>query len=457
MLLTMHLLRCHAALSLLLPLLLASVVVVLVEASTAAFLSRNLRSSLTEASKRQVRDADTILLKRSFSLSFGLLVRGGHADNDKSTQMESVAETKVDNEPTAEDYNNEEIASCSERHQSAWEEEIKRTQSFYLAESENRSKSSQDKVNIEDVRAYGSSQTITPTSTGGDNELGSADMREEIVEAFDTETCDEDIGSTEVDAQVGSEQQSTEAKPVANVVEEEILDKEVVDEEQSTIVEEETSADNEESASSSNFLVREIEEEIEVVVNDVADRTGEETFAEISNTDILEEENEEKVDTEKEYTVASADEDAGASVDVKDNGFDKIDENILSEEEVVDDNGESRASDFAEYTTEIATDVNEDNTPLLQKVNDLLQVLLLRGRSIHRKVSKVVTIVSQNKPQIAAVAFAALVSVVLAIQVGASDDAQVAMQEEIETLQLPDDFDLIGEDESHVEESDEDN
>ena len=75
--------------------------------------------------------------------------------------------------------------------------------------------------------------------------------------------------------------------------------------------------------------------------------------------------------------------------------------------------------------------------------------------SIHRKVSKVVTIVSQDKPQIAAVAFAALVSVVLAIQVGASDDAQV--EEEIETLKLPDDFDLIDEDESHVEESDEDN
>lgn len=402
----MHLLRCHAALLLLLPLLLASVVAVLAEASTTKFLPRNLRS-LPEASTRQVRDANTILLKRSFSLPFGLLVRGGHADNDKSTQMESVAETKVDNEPTAEDYNNEETTS-SERHQSAWEEEIKRTQSFYLAESEKKSKSNQDKVSVEDVRAYGSSQTITPTSTGGDNELGS---------------------------------------------------EEVVDEEQSTFVEEETSADNEESASSSNFSVREIEEEIEVVVNDVADRTGEETFAEISNTDILEEEHEEKVAAEEQYTVASADDDAGANEDFKgDNTIDKIDENILSEEEVVDDNGESRASDFAEYTTEIATDVNEDNTPLLRKVNDLLQVVLLRGRmSIHRKVSKVVTIVSQNKPQIAAVAFAALVSVVLAIQVGASDDSQVAMQEEIETLQLPDDFGLIEEDESHVEESDEDN
>ena len=92
----MHLLRCHAALSLLLPLLLASVVVVLVEASTAAFLSRNPRSSLTEASTRQVRDADAILLKRSASLSFGLLVRGGHADNDESTQMKSDEDTKVD-------------------------------------------------------------------------------------------------------------------------------------------------------------------------------------------------------------------------------------------------------------------------------------------------------------------------------------------------------------------------
>ena len=174
------------------------------------------------------------------------------------------------------------------------------------------------------------------------------------------------------------------------------------------------------------------------------------------NTDILDEENEEKVDAEEQYTVASADDDAGASVDVKDNDVEKIDEDALSEEEVVDDNGESRVSDFVEYTTDIATDMNEDNTPLLRKVNDLLQVLLLRGRmSIHRKVSKVVTIVSQNKPQIAAVAFAALVSVVLAIQVGASDDAQV--EEEIETLKLPDDFDLIEEDESHVEESDEDN
>ena len=107
---------------------------------------------------------------------------------------------------------------------------IKRTQSFYLAENKNRSKSSQDKVNVEDVRSYGSSQTITPTSTGGDAELGSVDMREEILDAFDTETCDEDNGSTKVDAQVASEQQSTGAKPVANVVEEEILDKEVVDE-----------------------------------------------------------------------------------------------------------------------------------------------------------------------------------------------------------------------------------
>lgn len=119
----MHLFRCHAALSLLLPLLLASVVVVLVEASTATFLPRNLRSSLAE-SKRQVQDANTILLKRSANLPFGLLVRGGHADNGESTQMESVAETKVDTEPTAEEVcNNEEITS-SERYQSAWEEEI---------------------------------------------------------------------------------------------------------------------------------------------------------------------------------------------------------------------------------------------------------------------------------------------------------------------------------------------
>ena len=444
----MHLFRCHAALSLLLPLLLASVVGVLVEASTATFSPRNLRSSLAE-SKRQVQDADTILLKRTANLPFGFLVRGGHADNGESTQIENDEETKVDTEPTAEEVSNNEEVATSERHKSAWEEEIKRTQSFYLAESENRSKSSQDKVNVEDVRSYGSSQTITPTSTGGDNELGSADMREEIVEAFDTATCDEDIGSTEVDAQVASEQQSTGAKPVANVVEEEILDKEVVDEEQSTIVEEETSADNEESSSSSILPVLEIEEEI--TFNEVSGGTGDKERTEISNAYILEEENEEKVDAEEQYTVASADDDAGASVDVKDNDVEKINEDALSEEEVVDITSESRASDFVEYTTDIATDVNEDNTPLLRKVNDLLQVLLLRGRmSIHRKVSKVVTIVSQNKPQIAAVAFAALVSVVLAIQVGASDDAQV--EGEIETLKLPDDFDLIEEDESHVDE-----
>ena len=176
------------------------------------------------------------------------------------------------------------------------------------------------------------------------------------------------------------------------------------------------------------------------------------------NTDILDEENEEKVAAEEQSTIASAyDDDAGASVDVKDNGVDKIDEDALSEEEVVDDNGESRASDFVEYTTDIATDMNEDNTPLLRKVNDLLQVLLLRGRmSIHRKVSKVVTIVSQNKPQIAAVA--AIVSLVVGGRIifAASDDTQVTgQQEEMETLKLPDD--LIEEDESHVEESDEDN
>src|SRR5210317_1210221 len=401
----MHLLRCHAALPLLLPLLLASVVVVLVEASTAAFLSRNLRSSLTKASKQQVRDANTILLERSVNLPFGLLVRGGHTDNGESTQIENDEGTKVD--PTAEVCNNEEIAS-SERHKSAWEEEIKRTQSFYLAESENRSKSNQHKVDVEDVRAYGSSQIITPTLTGGDKLDSSADMGEVIVEAFDTktfdtETCDKDIGSTEVDAQHASELQGAENEKVANVVEEEILDKEVVDEEQSTIVEEETSADNEESSSSSILPVLEIEEEI--TLNEVSGGTGDKARAEILNTDILDEENEEKVAAEEQSTIASAYDDyAGASVDVKDNDVDKIDEDALSEEEVVDDNGESRASDFVEYTTDIATDMNEDNTPLLRKVNDLMQVLLLRGRmSIHRKVSKVVTIVSQDKPQIAAV------------------------------------------------------
>ena len=189
-------------------------------------------------------------------------------NDDLANKEESVDERELTDDTDADAGNNEN--SDAETPDRAWEEEIKRSQSFYQEHSANLKESMDDNGNVEDVRRNGSSQTLAQNNhvapTAEEYKRDPASRTEKIDDVSEAGT--EDIGAMEVQPE----------QITAEVLQEESLEDVFENEEQSPVVNEEAS--NEEGSekinlSFSSFHGEKEEEEEDGVMAGDENHTGE--------------------------------------------------------------------------------------------------------------------------------------------------------------------------------------
>ncbi len=452
----MHLIRRHTVPSLLL--LLASVAV-----ANAFVPKRRPMRYLIEASARPSIDSNQSLHRRDVSFPFSLLqLRGGSVGDEIAAQIENGEET-IDE--TTED-------SETPKAERVWEEEIKRTQSFYQEQSVNASESIDDGGNgVEDLRGYGSSQLLTAQGnpkvviTEGD-ESDPAQANEDKVDAAEVKDDAEDNDTIEVDTenelheeileQVAEEEEEegvTESEPSGEVLEEQEVVEEAL---QVEVVAEEQSSDN--------GGVENVDVEAEEVstLEDDEGNDAVEVSDEVAKEEVIEEEEEvlegEIVAQEEvlEGEIVAQEQSTAVEEDAGNEGV--VDSSVTQlvdaeeDDDVVVEGDADAADESSESTPEhdphssIATLENDEPSSLVRKVSDLLQVMLLRGRIAVSK-NKGIQYLAQNKSKMKVIALASLGGLLIFLRAEGQ-----AMQEAETTLELPNDDWL--EDESYVDETD---
>mmetsp|Transcript_13958 Transcript_13958/g.20953 ORF Transcript_13958/g.20953 Transcript_13958/m.20953 type:complete len:439 (-) Transcript_13958:29-1345(-) len=410
-----------------------------------AFIPRRQRRYLTEASRPSIGSSSQSLHKRDDTLPFGLQLRGGDADGDVASEVENGEETIDDK-----------AADSDQAVNKVWEEEIKRTQSFYQEQSASDASESVDDGanNDEDINSEVSAdQSDTTVDVIEEDDSESAQANEDIVDAVEGEFDAEDNDTVEVDAvdDVSDEalQEATEAEVVAeNEAQDEVSEEEEVAEtlQVEVVTEEQTSDSGEVDNVDAEEVVSSEEAEItDTVEESVAKEEGDDVEGVVATEeDVLE------GDTVGEDQ-STADEENAGSDGVVDSSVTPLDDASVdgvaeadADAAATDESGESTPEQDA---SSIA--VTDEPTSLVRKVSAVVQVMLLRGRIAVSK-NKGVQYLAQNKPKIKVIALASLGGV-LSLLVGGH--VFLAMQE-TDALELPND-DWI-EEESYVDEADED-
>jgi len=412
-----------------------------------AFIPRRQRRYLTEASRPSIGSSSQSLHKRDATLPFGLQLRGGDADGDVASEVENGEETIDDK-----------AADSDQAANKVWEEEIKRTQSFYQEQSaSDASESVDDGANNDEdinseVSADQSDTTVDVIEEGDDSEPAQAN--EDIVDAVEGEFDAEVNDTVEVDAvdDVSDEalQEATEEEVVAeNEAQDEVseeeevaeaLQVEVVTEEQTSDSGEVDNVDAEEVVSSEEAEIKDTVEESDEVAKEEA-AGGEDVEGVVAaEEDVLDGDTVGEEQSTADEGKAGSDGAVDSSVtpvgDTSDDG--------VADAAATDESGESTPEQDA---SSIA--VTDEPTSLVRKVSAVVQVMLLRGRIAVSK-NKGVQYLAQNKPKIKVIALASLGGV-LSLLVGGH--VFLAMQE-TDALELPNDE--WREEESYVDEADED-
>mmetsp|Transcript_1918 Transcript_1918/g.4182 ORF Transcript_1918/g.4182 Transcript_1918/m.4182 type:complete len:441 (-) Transcript_1918:33-1355(-) len=412
-----------------------------------AFIPRRQRRYLTDASRPSIGSSSQSLHKRDATLPFGLQLRGGDADGDVASEVENGEETV------------EEAAESDVTAKKVWEEEIKRTQSFYQEQSVNDASESNDDGanNVEDENSEASvaqsDTTVDVIVEGDDSELAQAN--EDIVDAVEGEFDAEDNDTVEVDAvdDVSDEalQEATEEEVVAeNEAQDEVseeeeevaetLQVEVVTEEQTSDSGEVGNVDAEEVVSSEEAEIKDTVEESDEVAKEEA-AGGEDVEGVVAaEEDVLD------GDTVGEEQ-STADEEKAGSDGVVDSSVTPVGD--TSDDGVADAAATAESSESTPEQDASSIAVTDEPTSLVRKVSAVVQVMLLRGRIAVSK-NKGVQYLAQNKPKIKVIALASLGGV-LSLLVGGH--VFLAMQE-TDALELPNDEWI--EEESYVDEADED-
>mmetsp|Transcript_34565 Transcript_34565/g.51804 ORF Transcript_34565/g.51804 Transcript_34565/m.51804 type:complete len:435 (+) Transcript_34565:60-1364(+) len=406
-----------------------------------AFIPRRQRRYLTDASRPSIGSSSQSLHERDATLPFGLQLRGGDADGDVASKGENGEETV------------EEAAESGVTAKKVWEEEIKRTQSFYQEQSASDASESVDDGanNVEDANSEATSdQSDTTVDVIEGDDSTPAQANEDIVDVVEGEADAEDNNTDVVDAvdDVSDEalQEATEAEVVAeNEAQDEVSEEEEAETLQVEVVTEGQTSDSEEvgNVDAEDVIISEEAQINDTVEESVATEEGEEGVV-AAEEEVLE------GDTVGEEQSTADDQNAGSdgavdsSVtplgDTSDDGVAEVDTDTAATDESSESTPEQDASSIA---------VSDEPTSLVRKVSAVVQVMLLRGRIAVSK-NKGVQYLAQNKPKIKVIALASLGGV-LSLLVGGH--VFLAMQE-TDVLELPND-DWI-EEESYVDEADED-
>jgi hypothetical protein len=448
----MHLSRRHAVHLL----LLASVA-----AANAFVPKRRHMRYLTDAFARpSIESNQSLRNRRDVSFPFSSLqLRGGSVDEEITGQIASGEKKIVE---TTED-------SETPKAERVWEEEIKRTQSFYQAQSVNASETIDDSRNdVEDLRGYGSSQTLTAQSnpkvvaiTDEGDESDPAQANEGNVDIVEAKDDTEDNDTVEVDTdnkcyeEVFEEVTEEEKEAVAEGESlEEVLEKEEIAEDEALQVEVVA-----EEPMPVRGGVENVDAEDMSMLEDVEGNYAMEVSDEVAREEVIEEEEILEEEIVAQAGVLERDivpEDSAIEEDTSNEGV--VDSSVTQlgdddEEEVHDDvaEGDAGAADeSSEYTPAQDPNVstvalkNDEPFSLLRKVSDLLQVMLLRGRIAVSK-NKGIQYIAQHKPKMKVIALASLGGLMIFLR------AEGQTMQEAETLELPND--LI-EEESYIDEPD---
>mmetsp|Transcript_1917 Transcript_1917/g.4179 ORF Transcript_1917/g.4179 Transcript_1917/m.4179 type:complete len:438 (-) Transcript_1917:33-1346(-) len=412
-----------------------------------AFIPRRQRRYLTEASRPSIGSSSQSLHKRDATLPFGLQLRGGDADGDVASEVENGEETIDDK-----------AADSDQAANKVWEEEIKRTQSFYQEQSASDASESVDDGanNDEDINSEVSAdQSDTTVDVIEGDDIEPAQANEDIVDAVEGEFDAEDNDTVEVDAvdDVSDEalQEATEEEVVAeNEAQDEVseeeeevaetLQVEVVTEEQTSDSGEVGNVDAEEVVSSEEAEIKDTVEESDEVAKEEA-AGGEDVEGVVAaEEDVLD------GDTVGEEQ-STADEEKAGSDGVVDSSVTPVGD--TSDDGVADAAATAESSESTPEQDASSIAVTDEPTSLVRKVSAVVQVMLLRGRIAVSK-NKGVQYLAQNKPKIKVIALASLGGV-LSLLVGGH--VFLAMQE-TDALELPNDEWI--EEESYVDEADED-
>uniref|UniRef100_A0A7S2LQ00 Uncharacterized protein n=1 Tax=Skeletonema marinoi TaxID=267567 RepID=A0A7S2LQ00_9STRA len=411
-----------------------------------AFIPRRQRRYLTEASRPSIGSSSQSLHKRDATLPFGLQLRGGDADGDVASEVENGEETIDDK-----------AADSDQAANKVWEEEIKRTQSFYQEQSASDASESVDDGanNDEDMNSEASAaQSDTTVDVIEGDDIEPAQANEDIVDAVEGEADAEENDTVEVDAvdDVSDEalQEATEEEVVAeNEAQDEVSEEEEVAEalQVEVVTEEQTSDCGEVGNVDAEEVIASEEADItDIVEESVAKEEGEEVAeGVIAEEDVLE------GDTVGGEEQSTADEENAGSDGVADSSVtplgDAGDDGVSEGDADAADDDESSESTPEQDASSVA--VTDEPTSLVRKVSAVVQVMLLRGRIAVSK-NKGVQYLAQNKPKIKVIALASLGGV-LSLLVGGH--VFLAMQE-TDALELPNDEWI--EEESYVDEADED-
>mmetsp|Transcript_34566 Transcript_34566/g.51806 ORF Transcript_34566/g.51806 Transcript_34566/m.51806 type:complete len:434 (+) Transcript_34566:60-1361(+) len=405
-----------------------------------AFIPRRQRRYLTDASRPSIGSSSQSLHERDATLPFGLQLRGGDADGDVASKGENGEETV------------EEAAESGVTAKKVWEEEIKRTQSFYQEQSASDASESVDDGanNVEDANSEATSdQSDTTVDVIEGDDSTPAQANEDIVDVVEGEADAEDNNTDVVDAvdDVSDEalQEATEAEVVAeNEAQDEVSEEEEAETLQVEVVTEGQTSDSEEvgNVDAEDVIISEEAQINDTVEESVATEEGEEGVV-AAEEEVLE------GDTVGEEQSTAAEETAGSDGVVESSITPLGDASVDS---VAEGDADAAAAESSESTPEqdaSSIAVSDEPTSLVRKVSAVVQVMLLRGRIAVSK-NKGVQYLAQNKPKIKVIALASLGGV-LSLLVGGH--VFLAMQE-TDVLELPND-DWI-EEESYVDEADED-
>jgi len=411
-----------------------------------AFIPRRQRRYLTEASRPSIGSSSQSLHKRDATLPFGLQLRGGDADGDVASEVENGEETIDDK-----------AADSDQAANKVWEEEIKRTQSFYQEQSASDASESVDDGanNDEDMNSEASAaQSDTTVDVIEGDDIEPAQANEDIVDAVEGEADAEENDTVEVDAvdDVSDEalQEATEEEVVAeNEAQDEVseeeevaeaLQVEVVTEEQTSDCGEVGNVDAEEVIASEEADIKDTVEESDEVAKEEA-AGGEDVEGVVAaEEDVLD------GDTVGEEQ-STADEEKAGSDGVVDSSVTPVGD--TSDDGVADAAATAESSESTPEQDASSVAVTDEPTSLVRKVSAVVQVMFLRGRIAVSK-NKGVQYLAQNKPKIKVIALASLGGV-LSLLVGGH--VFLAMQE-TDALELPNDEWI--EEESYVDEADED-
>lgn len=384
------------------PLLLLLLLLCFSVAASNAFVPRRHRRYKTEASSRPLIDSSQSLHQRDAILPFGLRIRGGDMD---------LTSEAVENDVEATN----ESADSGDTATKGWEEEIKRTQSFYQEQSVNNDTVDEDGANNvdEDSDTFPAVSDRKAVSTEEGDESDPVQTEEDIVDVVevkeDTEDNTEEVEEVnQVEEEVIAQVDATEIESGAEVCEEE--QEEVAKVEEALQVEVDAEGQSSESGEVGAVDTEENVPSEEIEVTNVVEVSNEAVTEEVAGgEEVVAGEIADEVDEVSEGDQATAMEENAGSDKIVDASETLV--VAADDEEVAEGDADAAAIDEAsEYTSEqdaSSVAVTDEPTSLVRKASALVQVILLRGRIAVSK-TKGVQYLAQNKPKIKVIALASL-------------------------------------------------